>query len=69
MESTLKRKILAYDLTFDRHSNGVEKIGGRKFRGDDDARLARGPSLNIFKVPEIRSLSKNFFSVFLYVVG
>ena len=45
MDSTLKRKILAYGLTFDGHSNGVEKTGGQKFRGDGDARLARGPSL------------------------
>ena len=45
MDSTLERKILAYGLTFDGHSNGVEKTGGQKFRGDGDARLARGPSL------------------------
>ena len=54
MDSTLKRKILAYGLTFDGHSNGVEKIGGRKFRDDGYARLARRPSLNKFS-PDIVS--------------
>ena len=40
MDSNLKRKILAYGLTFDGHSNGAEKkIGGQQFRGDDDARF------------------------------
>ena len=49
MDSTLKRKILAYGLTFDGHSNGVEKTGGQKIRGDDDARFSRGPSLKMYR--------------------
>ena len=50
---------MAYGLTFDGYSNGVEKTGGQKFRGDGDARLARGPSLKTICSMEILTFVAN----------